>query len=85
MLKIFEVENCKHVPTAIATSTKLNKDDEGSNVNPTLFKRLVGSLIYLTATKLNTMQEMSLIFKFMETPKDTLECRKKNPDIHRRN
>ena len=63
--------NCKHVPTAVATSTKLSKDDEGSYVNPTLFKRLVGSLMYLIATRPDIMQGMRLISIFMEAPKGT--------------
>ena len=45
------MENCKHVPTPIAIGTKLSKDDEGSDVNPNLFKKLVGILMYLIATR----------------------------------
>ena len=51
LLKKFRMENYKPVPTPVATSTKLSKDDEGSDVNPTLFKRLVGSLMYLTTAR----------------------------------
>ena len=47
LLKRFGNENCKPVPTGVATCTKLSKDDEGSNIDPTLFKRLVGSLMHL--------------------------------------
>ena len=71
LLKIFRMENCKLVPTPVAIGTKLSKDDEGSYVNPTLFKILVGSFMYLTATRLDIMQGVSLISKFMETPRDT--------------
>ena len=49
----------------------LSKDDEGSTVDPTLFKRLVGSLMYLTATKPDIMYGVSLISRFMESPKDS--------------
>ena len=63
--------NCKPVPTPFATVTKLSKDDEGSYINPNLFKILVGILMYLTATRLDIMQGVSLISRFMETPKDT--------------
>ena len=49
------MDNCRPVPTPIATGTKLSKDDEGLDVNPTLFKILVGSLMYLTATRLDIM------------------------------
>ena len=62
---------CKPVPTPVATCTKLRKDDEGSYVNPTLFKMLVDSLMYLTATRLDIRKGVSLISRFMETPKDS--------------
>ena len=48
----------------------INKEDTGSNVDPTLFKRLVGSVMYLTATRLGIMFVVSMISKFMETPKE---------------
>ena len=70
-LKRFRMENCKPVPTPVAIGTKLSKDDEGSDVNPTLFKRLVGSPMYLTTTRLDIMQGVSLISRFMETTKGT--------------
>ena len=65
------MKNCKPVPTLAAIGTKLSKYDEGPYVNPTLFKRLVGSLMYLTATRPDIMERVSLISIFMETPKDT--------------
>lgn len=71
LLKIFRMENCKPVPAPIATGTMLSKDDEGSDINPTLFKILVGILMYLTTTRPNIIQGVSLISIFMETPKDT--------------
>ena len=59
------------VPTPIATGTKLSKDDEGLDVNPTLFKRFFGSLMYLTTIRPDIMQGVIFISIFMETPKDT--------------
>ena len=65
------MDNCKPVPTPVAIGTKLRKDDEGLDVNLNLFKRLVGNLMYLIATRLDIMQGEILISIFMETPKDT--------------
>ena len=80
------MDNSKPVPTRVATGTKLSKDDEGADVNPTLFKRLVGNLMYLTATRPDIMQGVSLISRFMEIPKkNILDCWKKNSEIHSRN
>ena len=71
VLKIFNMFNCKIVPTPIITSLKLGKDDDESNVYPMMFKRLVGSLMYLTATRRDIMYGVSLISRFMESPKDS--------------
>jgi hypothetical protein len=71
ILKRFNMLKCKPAPTPTVIGLKLSKDDRGSNVDPTLFKRLVGSLMYLIATRPNIMYGVSLISRFMETPKDT--------------
>ena len=48
VLKRFNMSNCKVAPTPVITRLKLSKDDEGSIVDPTLFKSLDGSLNYLS-------------------------------------
>ena len=64
------MSNCKTVSTPVIIGLKLcTKDDDGSTIDPTLFKRLVGSLMYLTATIPNIMYGVSLISRFMESPK----------------
>jgi hypothetical protein len=49
---------------------KLSKEDEGSKVYPTLFKGLVGNLMYLTSIRPDILYGVSLISRFMETPKE---------------
>ena len=65
------MSNCKTAPTPVITGLKLSKDDEGYTVDPTLFKRLVGSLMYLTPTRPKIMYGVSLILRFIESPKDS--------------
>ena len=65
------MSNCKTAPTPVITGLKLSKDDEGSTVDPVLFKRIVGILMYLTATRPDIMYGVSLISRFMESPKDS--------------
>ena len=71
VLKRFRLLNCKPAVTPIKTRTKLSKEDDGSKIDPTMYKRLVGSLMYLTATRPNIMFAVSLISRFMELPKTT--------------
>ena len=63
--------NVNSAPTPVALGLKLSKNDESPNVDPTLFKRLVGSLLYLTATRPDIMHGFSLISRFMDKPKET--------------
>ena len=65
------MSNCKISPTLVIIGLKLSKDDEGSTVDPMLFKRFVGNLMYLTTTRPDIMYGVSLISRFMDSPKDS--------------
>ena len=71
ILKRFNMINSKATPTPVITELKLRKEDEGSKVDPTLFKRLVGNLMYLITKRIDIMYGVSLISRFMETPKES--------------
>ena len=70
ILQRFRTDKCKPTETPIALSTKLTKNGDETAVNNTLYKQLVGSLMYLTATRPDLMYTVSLISRFMESPKD---------------
>ena len=70
-LKIFNMHNYKTSTTPMIIGLKLSKDDDGSTIDPTLFKRLVGNLMYLTATRPDIMYGVSLISIFTESSKDS--------------
>ena len=69
VLKRFRMINCRATTTPIATRTKIGKEDQSPNIDSTLFKKLVGSLMYLTTTKPHIMFAFNLISKITETLK----------------
>eukprot|EP00253_Pinus_taeda_P012346 PITA_12346 len=71
ILERFKMQNNKPSPTPTVMGLKLSKEDCSSNVNPTLYKSMIGSLMYLTATRLDIMYAVSLVSRFIETSKET--------------
>ena len=65
------MSNCKTSPTLVITGLKLSKDDDGTTVYPTQFKRMVGRLMYLTVTRPEIMYVVIMFSIFMESPKDS--------------
>ena len=74
-LKRFNISNCKSFSTPVITGLKLSKGGDGSTVDPTLFKRLLGSIMYLTTMRPDIMYGVSMISRFRESPKDSLTSR----------
>eukprot|EP00253_Pinus_taeda_P036573 PITA_36573 len=71
ILERFKMQNNKLAPTPIVMGLKLSKEYCCNNVNPTLYKRMIGSLMYLTTTRPDIMYAVSLALRFMERPKET--------------
>ena len=71
ILERFKMQNSKPAPTPTVMGLKLSKEDCNSDANPTLYKSMIGSLMYLTATRPDIMYAVSLVSGFMETPKET--------------
>jgi len=66
ILSRFRMENCKPVLSPIVPGSKLSKG--GEKVDETYYKQMVGSLMYLTATRPDIMYVVSLISRYMDKP-----------------
>ncbi|KAH9656846.1 hypothetical protein KPL70_022833 [Citrus sinensis] len=66
VLERFGMEHCNPVKNHIVPGCRLVKDEGGAKVNSTTYKKMVGSLMYLTATRPDLMYVVSLISRFME-------------------
>jgi hypothetical protein len=58
MLKKFKMEHYKPVSTPMVTGCKLRKYDESKEVDQRLYRSMIGSLLYLTASIPEVMQEV---------------------------
>ncbi|WVZ70823.1 hypothetical protein U9M48_019459 [Paspalum notatum var. saurae] len=47
LLKRFKMDDCKSIETSIATNAKLEADESGIKVDQTLYRSMMGSLLYL--------------------------------------
>ena len=70
ILKFLKMDRFKWVDTPIEVGAKLSKDDVGTIVNATLYKKLAGSIMYLTTTRPDIAFAASYISRFMESLKD---------------
>ncbi|CAL2265084.1 unnamed protein product [Prunus armeniaca] len=62
------MNNSNLVKNPIVPGYKLSKDEKGAKVDASVFKQVVGSLMYLTATIPDLMYGVSLISRFMLCP-----------------
>eukprot|EP00253_Pinus_taeda_P020956 PITA_20956 len=70
VLERFNMQESKAAITPTVIGLKLSKKDSSKDFDPSLYKSIVGSLMYLTATKPHVMHAVSLISRFMERPKE---------------
>ncbi|KAH9726094.1 hypothetical protein KPL70_008130 [Citrus sinensis] len=71
ILKRFKMNDCKPISTPVECGVKLSKYDEGEDIDPTIFKSLVGSLRYLTCTRPYILYAVGLVSRYMKNPKTT--------------
>ena len=55
----------------MATTIKLDKDEQGINVDNKLYGSIIGSLLYLTATRPDITLSVSLCARFQSCPKES--------------
>ncbi|CAL2232480.1 unnamed protein product [Prunus armeniaca] len=61
LLDKFRLKDCKPVSTPLVATDKLKREDESEPPDESLYRKIVGSLLYLTATRPNIMFSTSLL------------------------
>ncbi|XP_070036064.1 secreted RxLR effector protein 161-like [Nicotiana tomentosiformis] len=63
------MEDSKEIDTHIATATKLDVDEPSSSVDQKLYRGMIGSLLYLTASRPDIVFSVVLCARFQANPK----------------
>ena len=65
------MENCKPTPTPLMQNMKLSKEDRAEKIDASLYRSLIGSLLYLTTSKPNLVYAAKLHSRFIQSPSKT--------------
>ena len=69
MLKRFGMDKLSGVETPMPTKVDLHLDPCGKDVDQTLYRSMIGSLVYLCASRPDIMMSVGMCARFQATPK----------------
>jgi hypothetical protein len=68
LMKKFNMAELKPVSTPISTATSLGPDEDGEAMDQREYRRMIGSLLYLTATRPDIQFAVGLCARFQASP-----------------
>jgi hypothetical protein len=69
ILKNFKMDNSKPLLTPMSTTTALDGDEDGEPVDQKEYRSMIGSLLYLTATRPDIQFSVCLCARFQASPR----------------
>ncbi|KAK2429156.1 hypothetical protein QL285_027616 [Trifolium repens] len=70
LLKKFNLEDCKTMATSMHPTSSLSKEEIGSKVDQKLYRGMIGSLFYLTASRPDILYSVCLCARFQSDPRE---------------
>ena len=71
LIKNFGLKDAKISKTPIATTTKIDKDEKVKNIDIKLYRSIICSLLYLTASRPDILFSVFLYARFQFCPKES--------------
>ncbi|KAG8633742.1 hypothetical protein MANES_18G144261v8 [Manihot esculenta] len=71
MLKKFKMNKLKGIGTPMNSNIKLDRDEKGKEVDKKLYRGMIGSLLYLTASRPDIHFSVCLYARFQSNPKES--------------
>jgi len=69
LLKKFEMQDCKPITTPMGTTSSLDPDEDGEPVDQKEYRSMIGSLLYLTASRPDIHFAVCLCARFQASPR----------------
>ena len=64
------MDECKPIKTPMHSNGHLDLDERGKTVDQTFYRSMIGSLLYLTASRLDIMFSVCMCARFQASPKE---------------
>ena len=71
LVKRFGLDSKKHASTPMSSSIKMSSDLVSVEVDPTLYKSIIGSLLYLIASRPDITFSVGVCARFQAAPKES--------------
>ena len=71
IIKKFGLESASHKRTPAATHIRLSKDEKGVDVDQSLYRSMIGSLLYLTASRPDITFAVGVCARYQSEPKSS--------------
>jgi len=71
LLKKFKLEDCKEMNTPMHPTWTLSKEDTRSKVDQKMYRVMIGSLLYLTASRPDILFNVCLCARFQSDPRES--------------
>ncbi|XP_052724055.1 uncharacterized mitochondrial protein AtMg00810-like [Vigna angularis] len=71
LLKKYKMLDCKEAATPMTTNCYLDLDEAGKIVDQKMYRGMIGSLLYLTTSRLDIIHNVCLYARFQSQPKES--------------
>ena len=71
MLRRFQFEDCKPVSTPMTVGCKLSKEDVSKDADQRTYRSMIGSLLYVTASRPDVKQAVGMVARFQSEPNES--------------
>ena len=71
ILAKFGMQDCKPISTPMSASSIIDKDEKGKSVDQKLYRGIIGSLLYLTASRPDIVFSVGICARYQVDPKES--------------